>query len=234
MISTHRLCDKKRDSANFPIRLFFRPSNIADAAISIFYRVLKKTKIRGTRDGFREPVWSDLIVRRRDLGSLVPVFLSPDGKVALADPLAHRYMTFHDPVIQVLRSLARSLSKCGFFSSSREMKKILLRWWEARIREPSRFDGSIRCSSLTQVIHLSRFDRALSIWHAVSVSRVALSFYRFDSSAREEFRFRSLPLHKRTVLLLYCLSIGYTYISSSCFLLSCPSLFVLFLPYSLV
>lgn len=33
---THRLCDKKRDSASLPIRLFFRPSNIADAAISIF------------------------------------------------------------------------------------------------------------------------------------------------------------------------------------------------------
>lgn len=33
---THRLCDKKRESANLLIRLFFRPSSIADAAISIF------------------------------------------------------------------------------------------------------------------------------------------------------------------------------------------------------
>lgn len=42
IISTHRLCDKKRDSASFPIRLFFRPSSIADAAISIFYRVKRR------------------------------------------------------------------------------------------------------------------------------------------------------------------------------------------------
>lgn len=38
-----RLCDKNRDSANLLIRLFFRPSNIAEAAISIFDRFANRT-----------------------------------------------------------------------------------------------------------------------------------------------------------------------------------------------
>jgi len=49
---THRLCDKKRDSANLLIRLFFRPSSIADAAISIF--VLISRRVRRQREGERE------------------------------------------------------------------------------------------------------------------------------------------------------------------------------------
>ena len=36
---THKLCDKNRESANLLIRLFFRPSNIAEAATSIFKKL---------------------------------------------------------------------------------------------------------------------------------------------------------------------------------------------------
>jgi len=63
---THRLCDKNRDSANLLIRLFFRPSNIADAAISIFNRYLRdKKRIQSIRCALRSANSIGSITRRR-------------------------------------------------------------------------------------------------------------------------------------------------------------------------
>lgn len=53
---THRLCDKKRDSANLLIRLFFRPSSIADAATSIFVLQPRVTSQINPRKGEEEGV----------------------------------------------------------------------------------------------------------------------------------------------------------------------------------
>lgn len=108
---THRLCDKNRDSANLLIRLFFRPSNIADAAISIFNRYLRERQEEDSGYSMRRALRANSIssIARRRGGypagndrSLVPAYdLSPSGDalcVLLVDvaPAAHRYIAFHD------------------------------------------------------------------------------------------------------------------------------------------
>lgn len=163
-------------------------------------------------------------------GSLVPVFLSPDGKVPFADPLAaHRYMTFHDPVIQLLRSLARSLLKCGFFSSSREMKKIL---YDTMMRDANTRTQSFRWIDSMFLVDAGNSPlvrpRAIDLTRGIGIAS-SLSFYRFDfrlekSSASDLFRYINV--------LFYTLyrSDKLTLVPLVSF--SRPSLFVLFLSYS--
>lgn len=99
-----------------PIRLFFRPSNIADAAISIFELSPSSPpppplkRIQDIRRAERSANSIDLL--RRFSGRSPPpetvvltltLALSPNGDalyVSVADPLAaRRYISFHDSVI---------------------------------------------------------------------------------------------------------------------------------------
>lgn len=189
---THRLCDKNRDSASLLIRLFFRPSNIADAAISIFELppTPSPKRIQDIRSTPRNqstcsPIFREISPagnRRSYYPRALP--LSPNGDalyVPVADPLAaRRYISFH--VSPPSRSL---LSFAGLFAL--EEQTFLLRLVFRDGAEISRCNDG-RCSyanlsslrwidsmfSLTQVIHLSCFRRPRAIDPDVRRWRVGL------------------------------------------------------------
>lgn len=167
---THRLCDKNRDSASLPIRLFFRPSNIADAATSIFELppapAEEPPSPKGIRRGYSRrgafPAKSiDLLadfpesLPRRKQSRSYPraLALSSDGDalyVSVADPLAtRRHISLH---------ISLPSSSTNFLPARRGRNFATVQLCEL---------GSLRwidsMFSLTQVIHLSCLRRPRAI-----------------------------------------------------------------------
>lgn len=190
---THRLCDKNRDSANLPIRLFFRPSN-ADAAISIFNRYLRRTR-RGIQSYFDVALRSansiDSIARRWrisrrkwSLSRYRSLGLSPNGDalcVILVDPTAtHRYIAFHRSVssLQNLHRSRPSLARSKSFPASNFLR---FRWGKKL------YDDRAQCASCA-VASMDRFDVLVDAGNSPFLPSTT--------------RYRSVRRYRVTVLLL--------------------------------